>query len=237
MRFMIAGLDDYRAARLRGEPLHAAHVLSAAHALASIYGSIFGASSLLAAILYRITSRHVRLLAKCAGEAPDSARGDLRALLEWEAAARGREALRRDRYSGAHALLWIWRVLAFMHEYMLLQCADDAVLPPPAARAAYDRMLAPYHGAAVARISRFALWYVPADRARLYKSFGYTDGSGKPEEVTGLPPDAGFGEVDAAVVADLRRCAALLRPLLDDVAAALAKEGLLFEDRSTSVLE
>ena len=111
------------------------------------------------------------------------------------------------------------------------------MLPPPAARAAYDRMLAPYHGATVARISRFALWYVPADRPRLYRSFGYTDGSGRPEEAMGLPPGAAFGEVDAAVVADLRRCAALLKPLLDDVADALGKEGLLFEDRSTSVLE
>jgi hypothetical protein len=232
---MIAGLEGHRAARARGEPLHAAHVLSAGHALAHIYASIFGSSSLLAAVLYRITSRHVRLFAKCAGEAPGGA--SVGALLAWETAARGREALRRDRYSGAHALLWIWRVLSFMHEYLVLQCADGAVLPPPAARAAYDRILAPYHGATVARISRFALWYVPADRVKLYKSFGYTDGSGRPEEATGLPSGAGFSEVDGAVVCDMRRCAALLKPLLDDVADALAREGLLFDDRSTSVLE
>ena len=89
----------------------------------------------------------------------------------------------------------------------------------------------------MASISRTALWYVPADRVRLYKSFGYTDARGVPDPSLRLPQGAPFADVDAAVVAELARCAAQLAPLLDELAAALAAEGLDFTDKSTSVLE
>ena len=145
---------EAREAQRAGRALRVDAVVSAGQAAVFLYPVIFGAGSLVATILTRITSRHCVVLqgVSCDAGTPAEARGSLRELLAWEARARsargqGGGAAAVDRHSAAHAALWVLRVLDFVQCYLGIMCGSEGLPPSVCARAAYDAKLAPFHGA------------------------------------------------------------------------------------------
>ncbi len=150
---------------------------------------------------------------------PEAAASSVQKLLSWEKESFGVDAVRRNRLSASHTVLWLNRGLCFLQTIMELFAADAAapLTPRQCASTAYTMTLRPYHSILISGLFRAGISFAPADRATMIANFGWE------------------GEEDAK--SDVARCAAAMRPVTHRVGTFLKAEGLDFPDKVGSPMQ